>query len=339
MHRMVKKLLLLFIFIAPKLEKLFGLSEFRYKNKRIKVFTLYSRVIVILFIILYPFSCIRTLKFFQTSDSDVTIYARNITFGSNWLLLVFIYANETFNEEYYQGFESIKPLFRKLIKLQNFKQNLVLLLCCTVKVSVVFVIILKVNFAKYYHNRKPKMTEWERVSMILLFLPFVILSLASNRIYVANTIVKQYLMMYVKDLKSPTTHKALKIQLFAIKYQNLQEFFTRFNKSNAINFLVILSFYLLNIVYEVNIYVDLINSHLILMSLQAYFFYLYMSQRSKNKSSIIVIACIVQVVSYLTELILTIVLYDKIKAISSSFYYEDDCSSQYNGNQVRWLGF
>lgn len=336
MHRMVKKLLLLFIFIAPKLEKVFGMSEFRYKNKQIKVFTLYSRVIIISFIILYPFSCVTTLSFFQSSALDVTMYARIMTFVFNWLVLVFIYANEAIKVDYYRGLESITRRFCKLIMLQSGKDNLILLSRCTLKVTVVFAALCRANFWKYLRNARPGLSIWEQALMMLLLIPFVIMALASNRIYVVNTVAKHYLSMYAEALKSSSSSNALKIKLCAMNYQCVNIFFDRFNKLNAINLLVILGFCILNIVYEVNnTDCGLCAKNLKLeCPFQTYFFYLHFSNTHGLKSFIVAVVCITLVVSYLIELIFTIRIYDDIKKTSSNFYNDVKLSSHSCNNKV-----
>lgn len=249
MNRIVKRTLLLFIFLAPKLEKLFGLSQFSYKNKRVKVL---SHLIITSFIILYPFSWIRVLNFSQKNDSSTTMYARNLTFVFNWLLLVFIFANETFDSDYHQrGFGSIERLFRKLIELQSLKDNLILLMRCTLKMVVVFWGLLYVSYGKYSFLLKSNISQLDEALIPLLYLPFVVMTLASNRIYVANTVVKHLLAIDKKILKLSKLDDAVKIRLGAINYGMIHDFFVEFNKRNAINLLVIVSFCLLNIVYQV----------------------------------------------------------------------------------------
>lgn len=252
MNRIVKKILLLFIFLAPKLEKLFGLSQLRWKTKPIKVLTLSSRAIIISFIILYPVSFMKVLTYFQTSESGVTMYARNITFAFNWLLLVLIFANETFDADHHQrGFGGIKRLFCKLIEIQSLKDNLVLLLRCTMKMTVVFVGLFYTSYKKYTHRMKAKLTLSEQCLEFFLYLPFIIMALASNRIYIANNVVKRLLTINACELKTAAPDDALSIKLCAINHSRFNSFFVAFNKRNAINLLVILSFCLLNIVYEV----------------------------------------------------------------------------------------
>lgn len=253
MDGLVRKLLLLFIFLEAKAGKLFGLSHFSSGNKRFdKLLSLSSCVIRVSFVILYPISCINVLSFFTAKDSDVTMYARNLTFAFNWLLLVFIYANETFiagsNQE---GFDELKRLTRKLIQRQNIRDNLILLLQCSLKISTLLSGLIYFSYRKYITRAKSGLQMPEKAFIAVLFLPFVILSLASNRIYVANTVVKHSLAWNAQQMKSTALPDSLKLKLCAINYRRVHSFFADFNKLNAINLLVVVTFCVLNIVYEV----------------------------------------------------------------------------------------
>lgn len=241
-----QKLLLFFIFLSAKMEKVFGLSPFRFRNKRIKALTLSTRVIIISFIILYPISCMKTLDFSSANDSDVTIRARNLTFVFKWLLLCFIYGNEALNENY-DGFNDIELMLRELIKRQNFNDNLMLLLRCTAKVTVIFSGLFFLNQrVMNLHSRKDLMA-WEKALTLLLHLPLITFALASNRIYIANSIVKQLLLMNAHGLKLNQLH----MKQTAIIHSRLHSFFTEFNKFNSINLLSVVCFCMLNIVYQV----------------------------------------------------------------------------------------
>lgn len=319
MHCVVKKLLLLFIFLAPKLEKLFGLSNFCYRNKRVKVL---SYFIIISFIILYPISWLRVLNFSGKTDSSTTMYARNLTFVFNWLLLVFIFANETFDSDDNQReFESIERLFRMLIELQSVKDNLVLLMRCTVKLAV-FVGLMYTSYGKYEFLMKLNLSKWEEALTPLLYLPFVILYLASSRIYAANIVVKHFLKVNENELKALAPDDAVKIKLSAINYKHIHEFFAEFNKRNAINLLVIISFCLLNIVY------------------QAYFYYIQLSTFKESKKPAFVMRavtqiCVTYITVYLFELFTTIQVYDDIKTASCTTLNRFKVQSETNDLRVK----
>jgi hypothetical protein len=245
MNRYDQKLLLLFIFLSAKMEKVFGLSSFRYKNKRIRALTLSTRVIIISFIILYPISCTRTLDFSHSNDSAVTIRARNLTFVFKWLLLCFIHGNGAFIQNY--EFNDIERTMRGLIKRQNFNDNLMLLLRCTLKVAVIFSGLFFLNYRVMNMHSKKSLMVWEKVLALVLHLPLITFALASNRIYVANSIVKQLLLMNASGSKS----NELQMKHFAIVHSRLHRFFTEFNKCNSINLLSVVCFCMLNIVYQV----------------------------------------------------------------------------------------
>lgn len=246
MNRCDQKLFLLFIFLSAKMEKVFGLSSFQYRNKRIKALvTLSTRVIIISFIILYPISCTRILDFSRTNDSDVTIRARNLTFVFKWLLLVFIYGNSLNVNN--NGFSDMERMLRELIKRQNFNDNLMLLLRCTAKVTVIFSGLFALNYRIMNIHSSKNLMAWEKALAVVLHLPLVTFALASNRIYVANSIVKQFLLMNASGLKSSELH----VKHSAIIHGRLHSFFTEFNDFNSINLLSIVSFCMLNIVYQV----------------------------------------------------------------------------------------
>jgi hypothetical protein len=246
MNRYDQKLFQLFIFLMFFMEKVFGLSSFRYKNKRIRALTLSTRVIIISFIILYPISCARTLDFSHSNDSAVTIRARNLTFVFKWLLLCFVHGNGILNENY-DGFNDIERMLRGLIKRQNFNDNLMLLLRCTTKVTVIFSGLFFLNYRVINIHSCGNLMTWEKVLALLLHLPLITFALASNRIYVANVIVKQFLLMNANGLKTGK----LQMNNFAVMHSRLHEFFTKFNNFNSINLLSVVCFCVLNIVYQV----------------------------------------------------------------------------------------
>lgn len=251
MNRVVSKLLLLlFIDVVPKIEELFGLSELSFRNKRIKVLILSSHATIISFIVVYPISCLKLLNFFQRSESGVTSYARNLTFVFNWLLLLFILGKRTPNVNNCE--RDVQSMFRKLVEHQSLNDNLILLIRCTLKNAVIFAMLFRLTYGKYSRHVNSNLGVYERHLWMFLFLPNVIMTLASNRIYVDNTVVKHFLMKIVSDLKSSAPNRVININYCAINYSRVHRAFTRSGKNNGFNLLVILSFCLLHIVYEVN---------------------------------------------------------------------------------------
>lgn len=249
MNGLVKKVLKTFIFIFPKVEKLFGLSDFAYRNKRLKVLTLLSFAMKVFYIIVYPVSCYEILGGLLTQHSGVTMLARNVTFLFNWLLLVLIFASELFINN--QAFGEITQLCCRLIELQSLGDNLILVTRFTLKATILFIGVFQTSYQKYTLKMKTNLTSLENVMLSLVFLPFVILTLTSNRIYVANTIIKHCLIQNAAKVKTPAINSKTRIELSTINYRRLHRIFLEFNKSNQINLLVVLGFCTLNIVYEV----------------------------------------------------------------------------------------
>lgn len=241
---LVQKFLFAFIFIAPKLENIFGLSQFQCR--------LITPFIQVSFIVLYPVSCKKVLRFLDEIESSVTANARNLTFVFNCLVVISIYLNETFNfDSRHQSYKEIETWFSRLVKRQSLKQNFVLLCRCSLK-GLLLASMLQANYAKVIFGLRNSLEPWERCLMFFILQPFIALCLASNRIYVANTIVKHFLILNSKELELNTSDYRQKLKLSAISYRRLHEFFIAFHKVNVINLIAILSFYIVNIIYQVN---------------------------------------------------------------------------------------
>lgn len=253
MNTLAAKILFLVIKFALDIEKIFGLSYLTRNSQRTLKFTILSWFIRLLCLISYPLCYNRLLNFSYYNDSITTQYARKLTFVFDFLLIACIYANETFNANKHQGwFEQLKVLLSKLIEQQTFKENFTLFIHCTLKLATTLSILLTISFRMLNANIKRYVPFHERCLIVFLLLPFIVMSLASNRIYVANTIVKRFLLRKAKELRSMTTDGAVKIKLCAINYRYMHMFFDDFNGSNGINLLIIISFCILNIVYKVN---------------------------------------------------------------------------------------
>lgn len=253
MNRLVKKLLLSFISVQQMLEKVFGLSEFSFGNKRNKVLVLLSLMLKVTFIVVYPVSYVKVLTFSQRVDSGVTMFARNMTFGFNWLFLIFIFTSETLtNKNRRKSFQDLEKLFQMLINHQSSKENFHLLVRCMLKSSVIFAGLFYMSYRKYTIRTNQNLSKSEHALEPFVYLPFVVLSLASGRIYIANIVVKHCLMTSSKAMNSQQFETSVSIKLFAYNYQRLQSFFIKFNNSNQLNLLLILLFCILNIVYEVH---------------------------------------------------------------------------------------
>lgn len=251
MNSLMKKLLKVFIFFSSKVEKIFGLSDFSFHNKRFKILTLISFAMKITFLVLYPFACLTLLEDFIMQGSGITLLARNITFAFNWLLLFFIYGSEFFTSNQ-QIEDKQRSLFLNLIQIQSLKQNVLLLMRCTLKTTALLVGLIRTNSGKYTLGMKTNMNLCEEVLLAIVFLPFIILGLVSNRIYVANNIVRYRLLKNVQEFHDLNVETATMIEFAAVNHRSLHDFFIAFNKSNEINLLTFLTFSILNIAYQVS---------------------------------------------------------------------------------------
>lgn len=251
MNRFVKKVLLRFIFLSSKVENIFGLSNFCSGENWIS--TLISYLIRISIVTLYPFSYLRLLSFSQVTDSKVTAYARNVTFAFNWFFLVIIFSNESFNaSNNRRSVCQFKSLFRKLVSRNNLSQNFKILFRCTFKFVVILSGLLYVSVIKYKFRMKKNLAEWETHFVYCLLFPVIVLTLASNRIHVVNTIIWQELTRNSRDMKD-TNNNSTKVELCAVNYKYLHEFFVSFNKLNAVNIVAIISYCIFNIIYYTGI--------------------------------------------------------------------------------------
>lgn len=250
MNSSIRKILRLFILWLPRVEKLFGLSNFSYRSKHFTALTLLSCAIKIAFLVLYPFACFSLLGDFIMQDSGITLLARNITFVFNFLLLVFIFGSEILTSNQ-QIEEKLKSLFLNLIQRQNWKQNVLLLMRCSLKSAALLVGLVRTSSGKYTFGMKKTLTMGEKALLPFVFFPFVILVLISNRLYVANNIVRHCLARNAEEIKSWLVKMETKAELATISYQNLHEFFIGFNRANQINLLTFLTFSILNIAYQV----------------------------------------------------------------------------------------
>lgn len=237
MSSSIVRLLNIFIRFYPKFELVFGLSN--PGKQRSNVVKFISVLIKVSFVVLYPIACSKYLSIFTRSDSRTTKYARNLTFAFNWILLISIFSNELS----FQGFENVKKLFSYLINMQGPKRNLVLLLRCTIKGSILSCALITLNFKKYSRLKNKNLNPEDECLIFFLLLPFFVLILASNRIYIANTVVKHFLVAFKNN--------QLNIKYFGSNYGRLHDFFESFNKSNSMNLVTILGFCVLNIIYEV----------------------------------------------------------------------------------------
>lgn len=251
MDSFVQTLLSFYFSASSILQTVFGLSQFPCKNDRFYVQLVLFCAGRILIIILYPISCLKLLNFVQALDTNVTLYARNITFLFNWLLVIFVYSNVTVNAAARKhGSKVLKRVFRTLVKLQSLKENLTFFIHCIANLLVTSTLLFYLALPKYQYRLKRTHVTSEKLLILFLLFPFIILLLVSNMINVSNLIVRQLLMINRNEFRTKTRKR----EAFAVNYAHIHELFEYLNNLNAINFVLIISFCGLNIVYEVSWY-------------------------------------------------------------------------------------
>lgn len=164
---------------------------------------------------------------FHSSESHVTSWARNLTFGFNWLLLIFILANGSVNVDYHH---ELGRMFGELIKHQNLNENFILLMRCTMKDVLIFVGLFRLVYEKCSLHTYRDLSAHERPLKLFLFLPNIVMTLVSNRIYVAYAVIKHFLMKNASDLQSTALHKIVNIKLCVVNFSRVHSAFVNFNE-------------------------------------------------------------------------------------------------------------
>lgn len=242
----VQKLLQGIIFAFPQLEKLLGVSQLG-KGFFLSLLSIVLRVFLT---VLYPVACFEVLGFLRMKESYVTVLARNVTFLFNWLLIIFIYGNETFSNGR-GGFAEIKVLVHELTKVQSTKQNFFMLLMCSFKAVILGLGTLRVNYGKYSYQMKPDSSFIEECLGITLLLPFAVMAVASNRIYIANVVTKNRLNQISCQMKAVSMKRYSNFDECTVEYRRLHDFFIDFHASNGNNLMAIIAFSAINIIFQV----------------------------------------------------------------------------------------
>lgn len=239
---LVKRLIKVFMFLAPQLEKVIGLSRLG-DGFLLKAL---SAAYKIFLVTLFPLSLVRVLVFLELKDSTVTQYARNTSFLVNWFLIVLVYWNETFSHGN-DLLDQLGSLTNELMRVQSARKNFIMLLRFTVKAALLGSLTLKTNYGKYFFHVKPNMTLFDKFLGPMLLLPFAVVAATANRIFVANTVIRNSLAQISKGLKSSSSS----IEVSAEKYSRLHNFFVRFHIANVKNLIAIIASCAMNTTYQV----------------------------------------------------------------------------------------
>lgn len=206
-------------------------------------------------IILFPFSCLRILRVFNLNNETTTLYARNLTFIFNWLLLLCIFWNDFYKTvKRKETALKIRKTFYALFKTQNMKENVFFLLACAAKTLYLGFYFLYYNSKKYIHMVKPSLIWWEISLVVILLSPYFVVVFASSKIYFVNHIIQKCFQTLARDLNRVDIEEKIRIKSCAVDFRRLNKLFIEFNNTNAITIPTLIFFSIVNIVFEVRNY-------------------------------------------------------------------------------------
>lgn len=244
MNRVLRRFLRAFIQIEIKLETLFGLCHDVNSCRS----ALYARAVSATFVIAYPITCNYMVNF--SKDSAVTVNARNLNFSICWLLVAAIALNSLSHSDY-NGLNEIAAPLRDVIDRQTLTENMKFFICIAFRMLFILPRLCYSYYRKYSVNSRRD--AWQGFTLILL-LPYVLMMLATNRIHIVNSVVKRQLKAVSSSGKSSASiDLIMNLNIRAIKLARLHDIFTRHNNANAVNLLVTIILYMMQIIYEVNV--------------------------------------------------------------------------------------
>lgn len=280
-RRNLQRLLLQTIFLVYNIGTVFGLTTFYYSQKHksfvdSELLNRYSKFMCFTFFCLYPISVLAIQDFH--SSSGVTDQVRNGVFVATWLICSLILVSQASHAERNCNlYNRAGALFVDITNNQsesfrsddNFKLNLSAK--CVLKTCLLAFGFLLVNISKFHYRIEARLSMLESVLFICLFVPSFIMSLASNRFYVATTFCL-YLMMRINNNISELGEgyrglsemagisifsrqllrmTAGRISMLAEAHAELHQLFVEFHAMYAKYIVLILGFCFLNVVFEV----------------------------------------------------------------------------------------
>lgn len=283
----LQRVLLHIVFLSFNVATLFGLSTFYYSETHksfvdSKFLSRYCKFMGLAFFFLYPSSVLFHLVDLKADSVGVTDLARNSVLIGNWLMCTMICFNQTsYSVESCSLYNQAVALYVDIAGNQcktfhndgdiNFKLNLSAK--CVLKTCFLAFGFLFVNIGKYCYRIESRMSLFELVLFIYLFVPSFIMILASNRFYVATTFCL-YLIMRINNGITAVDEgyrglsKMRKVSVFSRKinlsrtvadeinisarnYAKLHQLFIDFSAIYVKYILFILGFCFTNIVFEV----------------------------------------------------------------------------------------
>lgn len=267
------------IFQIFNIGTVFGLTTFYYSGKHklffeSKFLRRYSKFIAITFIIFYPMSVLKLLINFDDEKSGVTDFARNSVFVGNWLMCTLIYMNHVTSPSIYSNlYNRANAIFIDITSnCCNGDSELNLSAKCALKTIILAIGFLFVNIGKFHYRADSRSTIFEKFLFGYLFMPSLLITLTSNRFYVAanfflylvtrfnNSVTEMFEgfqglhnMKGISVLSNQITRLTCeRIRKLSINYANLHQLFLDFHKVYEKYIVLILGFSFLNVVFEVS---------------------------------------------------------------------------------------
>lgn len=192
-----------------------GLTTFYYCRRR-KSFVdspklnRYCRFMGLAFFTIYPIAIVLLLHEGQKREGGITDFARSIVFLGNWLLSALIYANQTsYSTASCDVYNRAQALFVDIMENQyqsfyrdDVQLQLSLAAQCVLKTGLLATGFFVVNLSKFYYLIESGLTLFEHLLASVLFVPSIVMVLASNRFYVATTFTLYLIMKTDESLRA-----------------------------------------------------------------------------------------------------------------------------------------
>lgn len=290
-QRKREKLLLFALTALINIGTVLGLNTF-YFSRRHKSFIngkwlrLYGKILALAFVVLYPIAMIsRDYKHF--TPIGVTDFARISLSISSWLLCSLIYLYQTSNSsKICEIYNRTISLYERYVTMSARDHGdtlkLRLMLKCVLRSSILFVGFFVMNLHKYGHLFTLDDDILGCVLFFYLFLPSIIISVASNRFYIAATcglyliavgnenlrVVDETHGEFI-DLREISLHgkenfRTIVAEWILTSLKNhsaLHQLFMDFNKIHAKCIIFIIGYCILNVIFQVRRHNILFQCH------------------------------------------------------------------------------
>lgn len=282
--RRLHKVLLHIVLVSYGFATAFGLTTFNYRRKNksfvdSKALNRYCKFMGLLFFVLYPLSLLLLLPDFDNKSRGVTDLARNSVFIGNWLLCTLIFVSQTScSIKSCSVYNRAGALYADIMKNQynsfyndDIEFKLSYTTKCVLKTCFLAIGFFLVNITKFYFILEQNISPFQSFLFPFLFVPSFIMTLASNRFYVATTFCIYLLMKINSGIKAVdegyrgisemremsvcwrnlSSMTAGRISRLERNYAELHQIFIDFNGMNAKYIGLILGFCFMNVVFEV----------------------------------------------------------------------------------------